>query len=544
MEMKLLVTGGLGYIGSHTVVELIECGHEVVILDNLSNSKIDVLDKIKELTNVKPKFYNVDLTDPLETRLVFRENSFDGVIHFAGLKAVSESIRIPLKYYENNIYGTLNLLNAMNEFNVKRIVFSSSACVYGEPKVNPINEDSPCNLATNPYGRTKQFIEEILKDCSTIDPSMRITILRYFNPVGAHNSGLIGEEPNGIPNNLMPYIQQVASGIREKLSIFGNDYPTPDGTCIRDFIHVVDLARGHVKAIEKIDDKPLRIVNLGTGKGTSVMELVNAFNKVTNGKVKYEFAPRRSGDVPCNFADPSRAKTELGWKADFSIDDMCKDTWNYVQKQTGSALANDKEIQAKTIIVASNNKHKIDEIKTILTDYKILTLDQIGFSEEIEENGNSFEENASIKALAVRNYINNTQYANCIVLSDDSGLCVDSLNGKPGILSSRYSGRGDEANRQKLLSDLQNKSDRKAHFVCTMALSLPSGETFIANGKTFGVISSKKIGCDSFGYDCLFFSERLGKTFGEATESEKNLVSHRYNALLKIKEKLDELNRP
>lgn len=538
--MKLLVTGGLGYIGSHTVIELIESGHEVVIVDNLSNSDMAVLDKIKTLARFKPIFYCVDISDRARMQEVFQKHNFDGVIHFAGLKAVGESVSKPLEYYSNNISGTLTLLEVMRHFNVKRIVFSSSACVYGEPKENPITEEAECNHATNPYGRTKQFIEEILKDLVIADKDMKVTILRYFNPVGAHPSGLLGEEPNGIPNNLMPYIQQVADGRRKILNIFGNDYPTPDGTCIRDFIHVVDLAKGHVKAIEKINDKPLRIVNLGTGKGTSVMELVNAFNKVTNGKVKYEFAPRRPGDVPANYADPSRAKEELNWTATLSIEDMCKDAWNYTQKNTGKNATQKSSFERK-IIVASNNKHKINEIKAILNDYEILTLEQIGFNEEIEENGNSFLDNANIKALTVRNYINGTKYANYIVLADDSGLCVESLNGAPGIYSSRYSGTGDEGNRQKLLTELKGKNSRQAYFICAMIMSLPDGKIIPCVGKTYGIISDKKMGNDSFGYDCLFISDALGKTFGEATDEEKNMVSHRHYALAKVRKALDEL---
>lgn len=538
--MKLLVTGGLGYIGSHTVVELIESGHEVVIVDNLCNSDISVLDKIKKLVGFKPTFYNVNINDKAKMQDIFQSHKFDGVIHFAGLKAVGESVEKPLEYYSNNISGTLTLLEVMRQYDVKKIVFSSSACVYGEPKENPITEEAECNHATNPYGRTKQFIEEILKDSVVADKDIKVTILRYFNPVGAHSSGLLGEEPNGIPNNLMPYIQQVTDGRRDILKIFGNDYPTPDGTCIRDFIHVVDLAKGHVKAIEKIDDKPLRILNLGTGKGTSVMELVNAFNKVTNGKVKYKFAPRRPGDVPVNFADPTKAKEELNWTANLSIEDMCQDTWNFVQKSTTNDTSLNTPFERK-IIVASNNKHKIAEIKSMLSDYEILTLNDIGFDKEIDENGKTFLENAKIKALTVRKYIDTTRYAGYIVLSDDSGLCVESLNGAPGIFSSRYSGHGDEGNRQKLLHELKGKTNRKAYFICTIILSLPNGEIIPCTGKTFGIISDKKMGDESFGYDCLFISDALGKTFGEATAEEKNQVSHRHYALSEAKTTLDKL---
>jgi len=327
--MKILVTGGLGFIGSHTVVELIENNHEVIILDNLVNSKIEVLDKIEKITKVRPKFYQINLLTLEDVRKVFHENEIEGVIHFAGLKAVNESIHQPLNYYENNISGTINLLKVMDEYNVKRLVFSSSACVYGVPATNPIDETFPSNLATNPYGQTKCFIEQILKDLYVSDNNYKFTILRYFNPVGAHASGLIGEDPNGIPNNLMPYILKVAEGKAEQLSIYGKDYDTADGTCIRDFIHVVDLAKGHVKAIEHIDTEGLHIYNLGTGKGTSVLELVNSFNKINGELVSYVFADRRDGDVPVNYANPARAKAELDWQSELSIEDMCRDAWNF-----------------------------------------------------------------------------------------------------------------------------------------------------------------------------------------------------------------------
>lgn len=331
--MKLLVTGGMGFIGSHTVVELLEQNYEVVIVDNLANSKIEVLDSIEEITGKRPDFYKVDLLDIDALKSIFKEHKFDGVIHFAGLKAVNESIKIPLKYYENNIGSTLNLLKVMEEFDVFRLVFSSSATVYGEVDVCPIDESFPSNKVTNPYGRTKYFIEEILKDVYKSNNNFHITILRYFNPVGAHASGLIGENPNDIPNNLMPYILRVASGKTEYLSIFGDDYETEDGTCIRDFIHVVDLALGHIKAIEHIDEEGIRIVNLGTGKGTSVLELVNMFNKVNGDIVKFKFTPRRDGDVVKNYAGTEKAKKELGWVAKKSIEDMCKDAWNFQKKQ-------------------------------------------------------------------------------------------------------------------------------------------------------------------------------------------------------------------
>jgi len=331
--MKILVTGGLGFIGSHTVVELIESGHEVVIVDNLCNSKIDVLDKIEKITKVRPKFYQFNLLTLEDLRKVFDENDFDGVIHFAGLKAVNESINLPIEYYDNNIGSTLNVLKCMKEKNIKKLVFSSSATVYGEPKENPVDENSPSNLATNPYGRTKCFIEEILKDCYISDNTNQFTILRYFNPVGAHSSGLIGEDPNGIPNNLMPYILRVAEGKADKLHIFGKDYDTKDGTCIRDFIHVVDLAKGHVKAIENINENGIHIFNLGTGKGTTVLELVTSFNKVNGDLVQYEFVERREGDVAINYAKTERAKDKLGWEAQLNIEDMCRDAWNFSTKK-------------------------------------------------------------------------------------------------------------------------------------------------------------------------------------------------------------------
>jgi UDP-glucose 4-epimerase len=329
--MKILVTGGLGFIGSHSVVELIESGHEVVIIDNLSNSKIEVLDAIEKITKVRPAFYQFNLLTIEDLRKVFVEHTFDGVIHFAGLKAVAESIAKPLEYYDNNITGTINLLKCMKENNLYNIVFSSSACVYGTPDKNPIVETDASNRATNPYGRTKSMIEEILRDMYISDNNFRITILRYFNPVGAHKSGLIGEDPNGIPNNLMPIMLKVAEGKSDLLKIFGNDYNTKDGTCVRDFIHVVDLAKGHVKAIERVIENGIHIFNLGTGTGTSVMELVNSFNKVNGNLVKYQFAERRPGDVAENYSSPKKAEEELGWKATLTLEDMCKDSWKFIK---------------------------------------------------------------------------------------------------------------------------------------------------------------------------------------------------------------------
>jgi len=331
--MKILVTGGLGFIGSHTVVELIENGHEVVIVDNLINSKIEVLDRIEKITKVRPAFYQTNLLNISDLRKIFQDHKFDGVIHFAGLKAVAESIAKPIEYYENNICGTINLLKCMKEEELYNIVFSSSACVYGLPESNPIDETFSSNNATNPYGRTKCFIEEILRDMYISDNRFNITILRYFNPVGAHKSGLIGEDPNGIPNNLMPIMLKVAEGKADILHIYGKDYKTKDGTCVRDFIHVVDLSKGHVKAIEKVVDSGVHIYNLGTGKGTSVLELVKSFNKVNGELVSFDFADRRPGDVPENYANPSKAKTELDWQAELTIDDMCKDAWHFIKKK-------------------------------------------------------------------------------------------------------------------------------------------------------------------------------------------------------------------
>ncbi len=326
--MKILVTGGLGFIGSHTVVELISSGHEVVIVDNLVNSKIEVLDQIEKITKIRPKLYRTNLLLIEDLRKIFCENQFNAVIHFAGLKAVAESIAKPLEYYENNVGGTINLLKCMQEYGVKQLVFSSSACVYGIPDTTQVDENSPSNNVTNPYGRTKYFIEEILKDFYTADKTNKIIILRYFNPIGAHQSGLIGEDPNGIPNNLMPYILKVAEGKQPLLKIFGKDYQTLDGTCVRDFVHVVDIAVGHVKALERFDDE-VKIFNLGTGKGTSVLEIVTTFNKINGNLIKYEFAERRPGDVPEYFANIDKARRELDYNPTCSIEDMCRDSWNF-----------------------------------------------------------------------------------------------------------------------------------------------------------------------------------------------------------------------
>jgi UDP-glucose 4-epimerase len=328
--MKILLTGGTGYIGSHTAVELISRGHEVEILDNLVNSKITALDNIEKISNVKPKFYFVDLLDKENLDKTFKKNHFDLVIHFAGLKSVSESIEQPLRYYENNIGGTINLLEVMKKYNCKRLVFSSSATVYGNQDGVKLTEDSQTGIGiTNPYGETKFMIEQILQDLAVADPDFRITILRYFNPVGSHESGLLGEDPNDIPNNLMPYIMKVSTGELAKLSVYGDDYNTPDGTAMRDFIHVVDLARGHVAAIDH-QKNGVQIYNLGTGKATSVMEMVKAFEKAAGKPLPFKIAGRRPGDLAVVFAGAEKAEKELGWKAELTIEDAMRDTINYL----------------------------------------------------------------------------------------------------------------------------------------------------------------------------------------------------------------------
>lgn len=327
--MTVLVTGGVGYIGSHTTVELIQEDKDVIIVDNLSNSNIVVLDRIEEITGVKPKFYELDVQNREKLEIVFKENDIDSVIHFAASKAVGESVEKPLEYYSNNIKNTLVLLETMRKYNVKNFVFSSSATVYGDPHKCPILEDFPLS-ATNPYGQTKLMIENILRDICKADKSLNVAILRYFNPVGAHKSGKIGEEPNGIPNNLMPYITKVAIGQLKELSVFGDDYNTPDGTGVRDYIHVVDLAGGHVKALEKLESKPgLVTYNLGTGNGYSVLEMVQAFSKASGIDIAYKIAPRRAGDIAMCYADASKAKKELGWEAKYNLDEMCEDSWRW-----------------------------------------------------------------------------------------------------------------------------------------------------------------------------------------------------------------------
>lgn len=327
--MNVLVTGGTGYIGSHACVELMRCGHDVVVIDNLSNSKKSVLQRIERIKGKAPSFHGVDIRDRAGLEELFREYQFDAVIHFAGLKAVGESVEQPLRYYENNVGGSVNLFQVMEKFSVKTLVFSSSATVYGDPETVPIHEACPLS-ATNPYGRSKLMIEEILRDLAVSDPSWHIALLRYFNPVGAHSSGLIGEDPNGIPNNLLPYIAQVADGRREHLSVFGNDYPTSDGTGMRDYIHVVDLAAGHVRTLDKLArSQGVHAYNLGTGRSQSVLEMVKAFEKACGKPIPYRFSPRRPGDIAICYADPELAQKELGWKAEATVDQMCSDAWRW-----------------------------------------------------------------------------------------------------------------------------------------------------------------------------------------------------------------------
>ena len=331
--MKILVTGGCGFIGSHTTIELLDRNYDVVIIDNFSNSKPDALDKIKQITNKEVAFYEGDVCDKNILFKIFKEHKIDAVVHFAGYKAVGESVSNPLMYYRNNIDSTLSLCEVMNEMDCKKLVFSSSATVYGTPERLPLDEN--CRLSTtNPYGSTKLYIEGILKDLYVSDEDWSIAILRYFNPIGAHKSGLIGENPNDVPNNLMPYIVKVANKELECLSVFGNDYDTHDGTGVRDFIHVVDLALGHIKAIEKISkDKGCDCYNLGTGKGYSVLDLVNTFEKVNNVKVPYKIAPRRPGDIAACYANPEYAFNKLNWKAEKELEEMCKDAWRFVKKE-------------------------------------------------------------------------------------------------------------------------------------------------------------------------------------------------------------------
>ena len=327
--MKILVTGGMGYIGSHTVVELQNAGHEVVVVDNLSNAVVSVQERVQRITDKTFVFEEADIRDRAAMERIFGAHKVDAVIHFAGLKAVGESVAQPLRYYDNNVNGSVILFETMAKFGVKTIVFSSSATVYGDPASVPIREDFPLS-ATNPYGRSKLMIEDILRDLAKAEPDWRIALLRYFNPVGAHESGLIGEEPNGIPNNLVPYIAQVANGQREKLSVFGGDYPTPDGTGLRDYIHVVDLAIGHVKTLDRLAKEPgIVTYNLGTGRGNSVLEMVRAFEAACGRKIAYQIVDRRPGDVAQCYADPAKAREELGWTAERDVAQMCADVWRY-----------------------------------------------------------------------------------------------------------------------------------------------------------------------------------------------------------------------
>jgi UDP-glucose 4-epimerase len=330
--MAILVTGGAGYIGSHTCVELLNAGYEIIVIDNLINSSIKALERVEEITGKKLTFYNVDLLDRPALENIFDKESIESVIHFSGLKAVGESVSMPLEYYYNNITGTLILCDVMRKHGVKDIVYSSSATVYGKPKAVPVKEDFPLS-ATNPYGRTKLIIEYLLEDLYVSDNSWNIIMLRYFNPIGAHKSGKIGEDPRNIPNNLIPYITQVAIGKLEYLGVFGDDYDTPDGTGIRDYIHVTDLATGHIKALEKLKEKPgILAYNLGTGKGHSVLQMVKNFEKVSGRPIKYKILPRRPGDIATCYADPTKAKLELGWEAKRDITEMCEDSWRWQEK--------------------------------------------------------------------------------------------------------------------------------------------------------------------------------------------------------------------
>lgn len=328
--MAILVTGGAGYIGSHTVVELQNAGYDVVVVDNLANASEKSLERVEKITGKPVKFYKADILDREALNKVFEENKIESCIHFAGLKAVGESVQKPWEYYYNNISGTLVLVDVMRKHNVKNIIFSSSATVYGNPEFIPITEECPKGQCTNPYGWTKSMLEQVLTDIQKADPEWNVILLRYFNPIGAHKSGTIGENPNGIPNNLMPYITQVAVGKLEKLGVFGDDYDTPDGTGVRDYIHVVDLANGHVKAIKKLEENVgLGIYNLGTGKGYSVLDIVKNFEAATGVKIPYEIKPRRAGDIATCYSDAAKAKKELGWEAQYDIKDMCADSWRW-----------------------------------------------------------------------------------------------------------------------------------------------------------------------------------------------------------------------
>ena len=330
--MSVLVTGGAGYIGSHTAVELLNAGKDIVIIDDFSNSKPEVLENIRKITGKDFKFYEMDYANREKLEKVFEENNIDSVMNFAGFKAVGESTKKPIEYYINNVSGALVLFDTMRKYNVKKFVFSSSATVYGPENSIPYKEDMPVGTASSPYGSTKIFIEQILKDIYKADSEWSIALLRYFNPIGSHESGLLGEEPQGIPNNLMPYVVRVAAGQLEELSVFGGDYNTPDGTCIRDYLHVVDLAKGHIKALDKLDEtNGVYIYNLGTGVGYSVLDVVNTFVKATGKDVPYKITQRRAGDLPEFYADATKAEKELGWKAEKNLEDMCRDSWHYIE---------------------------------------------------------------------------------------------------------------------------------------------------------------------------------------------------------------------
>ncbi len=336
---KILVTGGAGYIGTHTCIELIEAGYKIVVVDNLCNASLEGLKRVRRIVGVDIPFYQVDVRDKAGLTKVFEVHNFDGVIHFAGLKAVGESVKMPIKYYDTNVGGTFILAEVMRDFDCKTFVFSSSATVYGNPKMVPIREDFPLS-ATNPYGCSKLMIEEFLQDVFAADDAWNIALLRYFNPIGAHKSGLIGENPNGVPNNLIPYISQVAVGKLDKLNVFGGDYDTADGTGVRDYIHVVDLAKGHVKALQALDEPQVLIVNLGTGNGYSVLDMVKAFEKSSGKMVAYKIVDRRAGDIATCYADVSFAKTKLGWQAERELDEMCEDTWRW-QSQNPDGFLNE-----------------------------------------------------------------------------------------------------------------------------------------------------------------------------------------------------------
>lgn len=338
--MKILVTGGAGYIGSHTCVELLNAGYDVIVVDNLYNSNEKAIERIETITNKKVKFYKEDILDKEAMNTIFYENKIDAVIHFAGLKAVGESVQKPVEYYTVNIGGTLNLVDVMRKHNVKNIIFSSSATVYGEPAQIPITEECPKGTCTNPYGWTKWMLEQILSDVHTSDPEWNVILLRYFNPIGAHESGLIGEDPKGIPNNLLPYVAQVAIGKLKCVGVFGNDYNTPDGTGVRDYIHVVDLAKGHVKALDKINQKAgLKVYNLGTGKGYSVLDVIKAFSKACGHDIPYEIKPRRAGDIAECYSKCDLAKEELGWSAQYDLDDMCASSWKWQSQNPNGYLS-------------------------------------------------------------------------------------------------------------------------------------------------------------------------------------------------------------